>query len=225
MKHKIKRANNVSISEYVASQLRERILSNAIKPGEPLKQTVIAEQLGVSIIPVREAFRQLEAEGVVELLPRRGVVAAHFTLEKVLEWLNIRRLVEPDILGRAIDTMREEDIKTAEDILARLNGALDAHRDVHTWSALNWSFHEALYRPARQPETLALLATLHQKCDRYHRLQLLDETHIVRAEQEHDALLDCCRNGRKREAKALIVAHIKGVEADLKKELRAKSNT
>ncbi|MHA7871139.1 MAG: GntR family transcriptional regulator [Hyphococcus sp.] len=211
-----------TIAGYVAAQLREQILSNEIKPGEPIRQNLIAERYGVSIIPVREAFRQLEAEGVVELLPRRGVVATEFTLEKALEWINIRRLLETDILGRAIDAMTDQDIDQAGAILKRFDKALQEHQDMKQWSALNWEFHSTLYAPADQPETMALLDTLHRKCDRYHRLQLLDKRHIARAGREHAALLKLCAARKKREAKALLIEHLKGVGNDLKQALPAK---
>jgi len=209
-----------TISSYVASKLREQILSNEIKQGEPIRQNLIAEKYGVSIIPVREAFRQLEAEGVVELLPRRGVIATKFTLDKALEWLNIRRLIESDIIGRAIDNMTDADIASAADILRDFDKALNEHRDLQHWSERNWDFHATLYRPAQQEETIALLESLHNKCDRYHRLQLLDKDNIKRAEQEHADLLELCKKKKKREAKALISLHIKGVADDLKNELR-----
>lgn len=211
-----------TISSYVASQLREQILSNEIKPGEPIRQHLVAERYGVSIIPVREAFRQLEAEGVVELLPRRGAVATKFTLGKALEWINIRRLVETDIIGRSIEKMNKADIDAAAEILCRFDQALDEHRDMKHWSELNWEFHATLYRPADQPETMQLLESLHKKCDRYHRLQLLDDEHIQRAEKEHARLVELCKAKKKREAKALISLHLKGVADDLKAELRGK---
>lgn len=204
-----------NISAYVAEQLREQILTNKIRPGEPIRQNLIAEQFGVSIIPVREAFRQLEAEGVVELLPRRGVIATKFTLDKALEWLNIRQLIESDIIGRAIDKLSETDIERAGEILKRFDKALDEHRDMEAWSNLNWEFHATLYGSADQPETMALLESLHKKCDRYLRLQLLDDTHIERAEKEHAQLLALCKENKKRDAKALISLHIKGVAQDL----------
>ncbi len=209
-----------TISAFVASKLREQILSGEIRQGEPIRQNLIAEQYGVSIIPVREAFRQLEAEGVVELLPRRGVVASKFTLDKALEWINIRRLIEADIIGRAIDNMTEKDIAAASAILVRFDNALKEHRDMKHWSELNWEFHSTLYRPADQPETMALLESLHKKCDRYHRLQLLDDDHIKRAAKEHGELLKLCEQKKKREAKALLSLHIKGVGEDLKEALQ-----
>ena len=220
----MKPLEKMTVSDHVAAQLREQILSNEIKPGEPIRQTLIAEQFGVSIIPVREAFRQLEAEGVVELLPRRGVVATKFTLDKALEWLNLRRLIEPDLLGRAIDSMTDEDTEGAARILRRFDKALDRHDDIKSWSELNWEFHSTLYRPAQQKETMALLETLHNKCDRYHRLQLLDEAHIKRAEREHADLLILCKEKKKREAKALLSLHIAGVAKDLQQELQGKSS-
>ena len=205
----------LTIAQSVAAQIREQILKREISGGEPLRQEAIAKSLGTSIIPVREALRQLEAEGLVELHTHRGAVATEFTLDQALEWIHLRRLIETDLIGHAIDNMSSEHIDRAEKILGKFDEALDRGRDIARWSAYNWEFHSALYAAAERPETMKVLATLHRKCDRYIRLQLLDGDHIERAEQEHAELVRLCRKRSKRDVKALLHRHIAGVEEDL----------
>lgn len=208
-----------TVAQAVAATIREQILSGEISGGQPLRQDAIAKSFGSSIIPVREALRQLEAEGLVELHPRRGAVATKLTLDKALEWIHLRRLIETDLIGQAIGKLTAEDLDKAEEVLARYEEAMDNHRDIDTWSALNWEFHAALYKPLNQPETIKFLATLHGKCDRYVRLQLLTGDHIDRAEAEHRQLIELCRNGDRRGAKSLMQKHTDGLENDLKEVL------
>ncbi|MFK7829563.1 MAG: GntR family transcriptional regulator [Congregibacter sp.] len=208
-----------TIAQAVAATIREQILSREIAGGEPLRQDAIAKAFGSSIIPVREALRQLEAEGLVELHARRGAVATKLTLDKALEWIHLRRLIETDMISRAIGKITEADLAKAEQVLTRFEDAMDNYRDVENWSAINWEFHSTLYAPLNRPETMKVLATLHANCDRYVRLQLLTGDHIERAEAEHRELLELCRRRDKRGAKALMQKHTDGLVDDLKEVL------
>jgi len=208
-----------TVAQTVAAQIRERILKRDIKGGEPLRQEAIAKDYGTSIIPVREALRQLEAEGLVELQSHRGAIATELTLSKALEWIHMRRLIEIDLIGLAIDKITDADIQKAHEVLGKFDDALDDLREIEQWSEYNWKFHSALYNPANRPETIKVLSSLHQKCDRYIRLQLLGGDHIARAEEEHHQLIELCRKRNKRAAKALMQQHIVGVEEDLEEQL------
>ena len=209
----------LTIAQSVAAEIRERILRREIKGGEPLRQEAIAKSFGTSIIPVREALRQLEAEGLVELKSHRGAIATELTLDKALEWIHLRRLIETDLLGLAIDNISAADLTRAEEILEKFDEAMENRREIEHWSEFNWRFHSALYAPADRPETMKVLSSLHQQCDRYVRLQLLSGDHIARAEAEHRELIDLCRKRNKRAAKALMLRHIVGVEEDLVEQL------
>ena len=204
-----------TLAQSVAAQIREQILSGDIKGGEPLRQDSIAKALGTSIIPVREALRQLAAEGLVELKTHRGAVATELTLEKALEWINLRRLIETDLISVAIDAITDDDLVKAEQILEKFNHVMERRQDIERWSDYNFEFHATLYEPAYRPETMKILASLHGKCDRYLRLQLLGGDHIKRAEAEHQQLIEHCRRRDKRAAKSLTNQHIIGIEKDI----------
>jgi len=205
----------LTLAQSVAAQIREQILSGEIKGGEPLRQEAIARKFDASIIPVREALRQLESEGLVELKSHRGAVATELTLDKAREWINLRRLIETDLISAAIDKITDEDLARAEQVLGRFDRALDQRIEIDQWSDYNFEFHSMLYAPAGRPETMKLLATLHKNCDRYIRLQLLDGDHIERAEAEHRELVELCRKRDKRAAKSLLHDHIVRVEEDI----------
>lgn len=205
----------LTVAQSVAEQIREQILSGEIKGGEPLRQEAIAKKFDTSIIPVREALRQLAAEGLVELKSHRGAVATELTLDKAREWINLRRLIETDLLSAAIDKITDDDLAKAEQVLGRFDRALDHRVEIEQWNDYNFEFHSILYAPANKPETMKVLASLHNKCDRYVRLQLLTGDHIERAEAEHRQLIELCRKRDKRAAKSLLNDHIVGVEEDI----------
>src|SRR6476661_4206337 len=104
--------------------LRERILRGHYPEGEPLRQDAIAEELGVSRIPVREALRQLEAEGLVTFSPHRGAVVSSLSLAEIDELFELRADIEGDLLRRAISKMTNEQLDRATAVLDEFQDAL-----------------------------------------------------------------------------------------------------
>lgn len=213
------RKRPLTIAQSVAHELREQILSREIKGGEPLTQEAIAAKFGTSIIPVREAIRQLASEGLVEVSTHRGATVTELTLKKVREWIRLRRLIEVDLVDGAIANMTDEHIAKAEEILTAFNKVLTDLVDLEAWSTFNWDFHGALYEPADRPETMLMLSSLHSKCDRYIRLQLLSDDHIERAQREHGEMLELCKRRDNKGLKVFLETHIGEVENDLIKAL------
>lgn len=211
----------LTIAQTVALQIREKILNREIAGGEHLRQDAIAKSFGISIIPVREALRQLELEGLVELKTHRGAVATELTVDKALEWIRMRSLIETDLIGLAMEKMSDSDVVKAGAVLEKFDLALERRIQIDQWSDFNWQFHAALYAPAARPETMKVLLSLHKNCDRYIRLQLLSSDHISRAHKEHHELLEVWSRRRKRAAKMLLTEHLSGVAQDLSKVLKA----
>jgi DNA-binding GntR family transcriptional regulator len=196
-----------TVTEAVADALRERILSGELGDGEQLRQDALATAYGVSRIPVREALRRLEAEGLVTFYPHRGAVVSQLSLDDILELFEIRAQLEPEILRRAVPRLARDDLRKARAILDHFASALE-RGEVAAWGGLNWEFHATLYRPAERPQTLAVIQGLHNNTDRYTRMQLLLAGAIEQAHQEHGALLSHCGRSEAKEAGRLLKRHI-----------------
>ena len=188
MKHQIERR---SIPEDIRDSLQERILSGEFRDGEPLIQDAIAEEYGVSRMPVREALRQLEACGLVSMETHKGTVVTSIPTEQVEELFELRALLETDMLARAVKRMTDSDIAEAREILGALE---ESYRrgDMASWGKLNWAFHRRLYLPAGRPQTLAILQSINLQVERYIRLHLLATDGIDNAEREHREILRLC---------------------------------
>ncbi len=197
-----------TVAEAVADTLRMRILSGDLGEGAQLRQEVLAAELGVSRIPLREAFRLLEGEGLITIAPHRGAVVAVRSPEEIGELFDLRVLLEPDILRHAIPKLTERDLREAADILSGYNKALAA-RDVEAWGRLNTQFHLALYRPAERPRSLALVRSLLDQTDGYTRMQLLLTGGQSRAQREHTELLELCRARKASAAAKLVEDHVR----------------
>ena len=187
--------------------LRDRILVGELPEGTPLRQAALAAELGVSRIPIREALRQLEAEGLVTFRPHVGASVSSLSLPEIEELFLLRALIETDVLGRAGGLLAPEDLERAEEVLEAFEEAFD-RRDVAAWGTLNWEFHSALYGVALQPITLNVLEMLHRHCERYTRAQLALTQWEDRAMAEHRQLLDLVREEDVEEAQELLRRHI-----------------
>jgi DNA-binding GntR family transcriptional regulator len=194
--------------------IRERILSGAYPEGEPLRQDAIAEEMGVSRIPIREALRQLEAEGLVIFNPHRGAVVSSLSLAEIEEVFALRAELESDLLRRAIPVLDAESLARAADVLARYDRALRVH-EVVAYGELNWQFHSTLYDAADRPITLGIVQRLHQQADRYLRMQLALTHGEHRASEEHRAILAAAKRREVEHGATLLREHILGAGRSL----------
>ncbi len=195
-------------AQFVADDLRRRILGGEFQGGTQLRQDALAKDYDVSRIPVREALLTLESEGLVEFHAHRGAFTTELSVAKIRELFDLRVLLETYVLRHAIGELTEEDLLEAERILEKYDDALNSGGEIDNWSEYNFAFHQALYAPARLPETLALISQLNTKSDRYIRMQLLYTQEIEKAEREHHGLLDFARQGKADEACELLQRHI-----------------
>lgn len=181
----------LSIPESVRDSLRERILSGEFGEGEALVQDTLADEYGVSRMPIREALRQLEALGLVAMRTHRGAVVTTVPTEEVEELFDLRALLEGDLIARAIPRMTDHDIAEAAEVLDRLEASY-RERDMASWGRLNWAFHRQLYAPAHRRQTLAIVEGINLQTERFIRVHLVMTDGIDRAEQDHRTLLKLC---------------------------------
>jgi DNA-binding GntR family transcriptional regulator len=194
--------------------LRERILRGDYPEGEPLRQDALADDLGVSRIPVREALRQLEAEGLVTFSPHRGAVVSSLSLDEIDELFELRAEIECEMLARAIPRMTPDQLERATDVLDEFDDAL-ASGEATRWGPLNWHFHAALYAPANRNLTMGVLQKLHQHSDRYFRMQVLLARGGERANTEHRAIAGAVCAKDVETAAELMRSHILGAGRSL----------
>jgi DNA-binding GntR family transcriptional regulator len=196
-----------TVTDLALRILRDKILHGEYGEGEPLRQDALAAQLGVSRIPIREALRQLEAEGLVSFSPHAGAVVSTLSLSEIEELFAIRGLLESEVLRQSIAHLTEEDLDRADAVLDAYELAFERH-DVAQWGALNWRFHSTLMFAANRPLTLSVLSGLHNQSDRYMRMQLALTKGEVRAIGEHRAIAAAVRRRDVEEATSLLSHHI-----------------
>jgi len=196
-----------TLTGMTADAIRERILRGHYAEGSPLRQDAIGAELGVSRIPVREALRQLEAEGLVTFNPHRGAVVSTLSLKQIAELYELRADVESDLIRRAVPNLTAEDDARAAEILDAYEAALHAGQ-VGVWGALNWKFHSTLYAPADRELTMSIVSKLHHQSDRYSRMQLWLTHGESRARHEHRAIAAAAKKRDAAKAAHLMRDHI-----------------
>lgn len=201
--------------EIVAAVLREAIATGQLRGNQPLPQDEIAGQLRVSHIPVREALRQLESEGLVTYQANRGATVRALTTDEIREIYEIRATLETAAVRRATPQLSEAQLHEARAILTRAESASDDA----LWGSLDVEFHQLVYDLEQRPRLQELITGLLRRVDRYWLSQGLMLKHRSAFDHEHRALLAAieARNGEK--AAALLEAHLVGASELLVREL------
>ena len=208
-----------TVVDMALDALRDRILHGQYAEGMPLRQDALAADLGVSRIPVREALRRLEVEGLVSFNPHQGAIVSKLSLPEISELFDLRALIEAELLRHAIP-------KFTADVIDRATATLDLYDqalskgDVAEWGKLNWAFHSTLLAAADRPLTLGVVSTLHNQSDRYMRLQLTLTHGEVRASGEHRHILAAAKRKNADRACDLLAAHIRDAGTSLIEFLR-----
>ena len=176
------------MENFVVEQLRERIVSGQLPGATKLDQDALAAECGVSRMPVREALRRLNAEGLVTLLPHRGAVVAHLGFDDIVETYEMRGVLEGLAARRAapeFDDARLAEIRLTLDAMA-------APTDSDDWRTLNDRFHKLIEEPCGAPRLLALIERLAGQCEPYVRMyaRVLDPCDI--ANDEHKVIYAAC---------------------------------
>lgn len=196
-----------TLAAMTVDALRDSILRGRFPEGQPLRQDKIAAQLGVSRIPVREALRQLESEGLVTFAPHKGAVVSLLSLGEIEELFALRALIESDLVRRAVPRMtREDDARTAE-VLERYERAIRGGESSE-WEERNWQFHSTLCLAADRPFTLAFVRKLHQQSDRYQRMHLTFARGEIGTRKAHRAIAAAAKRRDARLAARLMRDHI-----------------
>jgi DNA-binding GntR family transcriptional regulator len=203
-----------SVVELVIAEVRRSILEGALPPGSPVSIADLSSRLQVSHIPVREALRRLEGEGLIELRRSRSAVVASLTTDDLHDVFHLRSLIEGDMMARAVKEYSDEDIErlgAAYEALARMPD--DTAEDL---SARHTEFHRLLYAPAASDWDWRVFDILWQAGERYMYLILgstmLDgsATHF---REVHSDLLEAARARSIRLARKAVADHLQlGIE-------------
>jgi DNA-binding GntR family transcriptional regulator len=199
---------NATTSRRIAEVIAERIIKGTLRPDAPLRQDHLAREFNSSHVPVREAFRQLEARHLVVAVPRRGVRVAPLDTNSVKEIAEMRAALEVVALRNAAPKLKPADFATIE--LALIEG--DNAETIEDFEAANRAFHHALVAPCAMPRLLASLDGLQLANSRLVFATAHSAGWRPRSNQDHRLILQALRARNIEQACNLLARHIQTIE-------------
>ncbi|MBO3443945.1 MULTISPECIES: GntR family transcriptional regulator [Clostridia] len=209
--------NKLNLDEYkplrdvVFENLREAILEGKLKPGQRLMEVQLAEQLGVSRTPVREAIRKLELEGLVVMLPRKGAYVANMSLKDIIDVLEIRASLEGLAASLAAERINPDDIKKLEIIVKEFE-ELTIASDVDTLLKKDVEFHECIFKATNNKKLHQLINSLWEQVYRFRVTYISDYDSSLSIVNEHKLILEAIKKGDNELAKKHAREHIEKAE-------------
>ncbi|MDZ5461695.1 GntR family transcriptional regulator [Azohydromonas lata] len=191
-------------SEVIAQHLRNAIVTGQLHEGEPIRQDEVAALFKVSKIPVREALKHLEAEGLVAFQRNRGAVVHSPSEAEIVQVYEVRAMLESNAIRLAVPNMTAATLDKAQ----RMCDEFAREQDPFRWARLHWEFHSCLYRDAGRDFLLNMIQSINNRTERYLHIQLTRENGRDTADTEHQALVDACRRGDPAEAARMVHEHI-----------------
>jgi DNA-binding GntR family transcriptional regulator len=205
------RSENVTAQDLVLASVRDAILAGVLDPGARLRQEELAEVFGTSRIPVREALRALEYEGLVRSEPHRGFTVTSLDADDVDEVYDLRIVLETHALRLAIPLLTDEDLAEIEALYDEMRGAASPDAQL----AARERFYLRLYSVSGRPRLVGLIARLRQEVARALRWPTLQHASSI-----HEAFWDAIRTGDIDRAVAQLAAHYRRTALMIRRYIR-----
>jgi len=203
-------------TEAVYHRVREAILEGEIAPGAVMSQVALAEELGISRTPLREALRMLQSEGLVHAERNRRVRVAAVSPTDLEELCIMRVTLEAEAIRLAVPRMSAEDLARMEGQIAEMSHYAEA-RDYRRWVVPHQAFHRGLTAPAGE-RFASVLGQLFDHAERYRRMHI-GHGPSAWATKDHRAILDACKAGDREEAARLLAEHFARTAFELIEQL------
>lgn len=206
------------LREIVLEALREAIITGLLEPGERLMEIQLAEEMGVSRTPVREAIRKLELEGFVVMVPRKGAYVAGVSYKDVKDVFEIRAALEALAAGLAAEKITQEELDELERVLHYEKEPDNLEAMVQS----DTDFHALLYKASRNERLIGILANLREQIQRFRTTSLAVPGRVKYAITEHRDMVDAIARHDVQEAQNLATSHIENAANVLFEALREK---
>ena len=217
----------VTMSEYlplrdvVFNTLRHSILKGELEPGERLMEIALAQKLGVSRTPIREAIRKLELEGLVVMVPRKGAEVADITEKDLRDVLEVRTALEELSIELAMKNMNDDDCKQLTE--ANKLFAKDSEGDdLIKIAEADVAFHELIYMATGNKRLIQMINNLREQMYRYRLEYIKDKSTHARLVDEHNRIIDAMVKNDVAAAKAAIKLHVENQEENILKSIKVK---
>ena len=195
------------LRDVVFNTLRQAILRGELKPGERLMEIQLANKLGVSRTPIREAIRKLELEGLVLMIPRKGAEVAEITEKSLRDVLEVRRALEELAVQLACEKITKEEIRELERVAKEFQQVVNSS-DITEIAEVDVCFHDIIYTATDNQKLIQLLNNLREQMYRYRVEYLKRDGVFPQLIAEHEAIIRHIENNEKEKATEVMCRHI-----------------
>ena len=209
------------LREAICESLRNAIKNGKLKPGERLMEVQLAEELGISRTPVREAIRKLEQEGYVIMLPRRGTYVSSVSVHDVQEIFEIRTALEKLSTGLAARRIENDELEQLQKLLTKIEGYIEK-RDIDNIVKTDIEFHDLLYHVSRNERLSGIISNLKEQLARFRTLSMSYPGRLEETLEEHREMVEAIASGDVEAAREAAERHMVRAEETLLKAMRQK---
>ena len=208
------------LREVVCETLRDAIRKGILKPGERLMEIQLAEELGVSRTPVREAIRKLELEGYVIMMPRRGTYVANLSIRDVNEVFEIRTSLDSLASGLAAERITDEELERLQRLLVLIGEYIETN-DMEKIVETDTEFHDLLYQASRNTRLVGIIFNLREQLTRFRTTSMGFPGRLAATLEEHRRIVEAIAQGDVKEAQAAAEDHMEKSEQTLLASMEA----
>lgn len=199
------------LREVVFESIRGAIISGILKPGERLMEVQLAEKLGVSRTPIREAIRKLELEGLVIMIPRKGAYVADLSIKDITDVLEVRGALESLAAGLAALRMTEEEIEDLEMIAVQFNQAIEEN-DMDKMVQKDIEFHDKIFKATRNERLIQISNNLREQVQRFRIMYIEKSNKSKKLAKDHYEIAEAISQRNIDKAEELAKKHIENAE-------------
>jgi DNA-binding GntR family transcriptional regulator len=207
-----------SLRNRAYEEIKRRIITLDYAPGEHLNEAAISEALGIGRTPVHQALDRLMLEGMIDIIPRKGVIVRPISLDEHLQLTQVRLINEPYCASLAAERAEKQEIEAMRALLDRAHSRMDA-RDIAGMMDLDRDFHASISRAARNRVLADLLLSLHERSLRFWFISLSDAHHHKRVQREHEAVYRAIRDRDPERAADAARRHIESSRDNIMKSI------
>lgn len=208
------------LRELVCENIRQAIIAGVFSPGERLMEIQMADEMGVSRTPVREAIRKLELEGFVVMIPRRGTYVADISIKDITEIYEIRTSLDMLAAGLAAERITDDELENLNRLLVEI-GQHIADNNMEKIVEADTAFHDILYQASRNERLRSIINNLREQLTGIRGRSMSYPGRLVETMAEHRTLVDCIAARDVEKAQNAARVHLENAEHTLMKSLTA----
>lgn len=206
------------LREVIFNSLREAIIVGELKPGERLTEVQLAEKMGVSRTPVREAIRKLELEGLVDMIPRKGAHVADLSPKDIMDVLEVRASLDGLAAALSATRITDAELKELNNICMQFISCMEKE-NLQGAIKKDIEFHEVIYRSSRNEKLIQMDSNLREQIHRFRVIYLKDNSSPKELINEHADIFEAIKNRDAESARQLAERHIRNQEEKIVKSI------